>query len=60
MFHRILVTEWMNGFALLSFAIFFLIFLATAAWALTLPRERVNHLENLPLETEPKNDESNL
>lgn len=59
MFHRILVTEWMNQFALLSFAIFFLVFIGTVVWALALPRERVNHLESLPLETEPKNDEPN-
>ena len=52
MFRRLAITDWMNDFALVSFAIFFLIFLATVAWAIWLPRERVRRMENLPLESD--------
>jgi hypothetical protein len=56
MFHRLFVTELMNHFALLSFAIFFLIFVATAVWAFCLPRERVRRIEQLPLEPDQSDE----
>ncbi len=57
MFRRLLVTDLMNDFALITFAIFFLIFIFTAIWALSLPKKRVNHMANLPLESDQDNDE---
>lgn len=48
----------MNDLALLGFAIFFLVFIFTAIWALRLPGKRVNHMANLPLEPDQHDDES--
>lgn len=58
MFRRLAVTYLMNDLALLGFAIFFLVFIFTAIWALRLPGKRVNHMANLPLEPDQHDDES--
>lgn len=49
MFHRILVEEWQRVLTLVSFSIFFVTFLVTAFRTWRTPRERLQHLENLPL-----------
>jgi cbb3-type cytochrome oxidase subunit 3 len=43
----------MNELTMLAFVIFLCIFLGVVCWALSLPRERVNHLAQLPLESDP-------
>jgi hypothetical protein len=57
MFNRLLVSDLMNHFALISFAIFFAIFLITAIWALCISRERIRRLENLPLDSDQNEHE---
>jgi|KBSMisStandDraft_5_1062788.scaffolds.fasta_scaffold4237652_2 hypothetical protein len=59
MFHRLLVSDLMNQFALISFSIFFVVFMAAAIWALCIPRERVRRMENLPLESDLTDNERN-
>ena len=59
MFHRLLVSDLMNHFALISFAIFFLVFIAAATWALCISRERIRRMENLPLEPDHTDNERN-
>jgi hypothetical protein len=49
----------MDHFALISFSIFFVIFLITAVWALCISRERIRQLENLPLESDHNENERN-
>jgi hypothetical protein len=50
MFHRIIVEDWQRALTILSFGIFAAVFLLTLARALRLGRDRVHHLETLPLE----------
>jgi hypothetical protein len=57
MFHRLLISDLMNHFALISFSIFFVIFLITAIWALCISRERIRRLENLPLDCDQSENE---
>jgi len=57
MFHRILVEEWQRAFSLLSFLIFFTIFLIAVYRAFRMSRNRLHHLENLPL-AQDDHDES--
>ena len=52
MFHRLLTSDLLDHLALISFAIFFLVFIITAVWALCISRERIRRLENLPLEAD--------
>jgi hypothetical protein len=59
MFHRLLVSDLMNHFALISFSIFFVVFLVTAIWALCISRERIRRMENLPLEPDHTENERN-
>lgn len=59
MFRRLTVTETMNDLALGAFLVFLVIFISIAIWALRLPRERVRHMSELPLESESHDDESN-
>ena len=59
MFHRLLVSDLMNQFALVSFSIFFVVFMAAAIWALCIPSERVRRMENLPLESDQTDNERN-
>jgi len=47
----------MNDLALIAFAIFFLVFVVTAIWALSMPGRRVNHLSHLPLESDEDENE---
>jgi hypothetical protein len=49
MFHRILVEEWQRVLTMVSFSIFFITFLVIAIRTWRTPRERLRHLENLPL-----------
>ena len=57
MFKRILVTDWMNNLTVLGFTIFFVAFLVAVVWALCISRDRVSHLENLPLDSDQSKDE---
>ena len=59
MFHRLLVSDLMNHFALISFSIFFAIFLITATWAACISRERIRRLENLPLDLDQNEHQRN-
>jgi len=52
MFHRILVEDWQRMLTMISFAIFAAVFLLTVARAMRLSRDRIRHLENLPLEND--------
>jgi hypothetical protein len=52
MFHRIFVEDWQRALTMISFAIFAAVFLLTLARAMRLSRDRVHHLENLPLEND--------
>jgi hypothetical protein len=52
MFRRLLVEDWQRTLTMVSFAIFFVTFLATALRTWRMPRERLRHLENLPLQKE--------
>lgn len=49
MFQRIIVEEWQRVLSVLSILIFVGCFLVIALRALRLPRQRVQHLESLPL-----------
>ncbi len=52
MFRRLLVEDWQRTLTIISFAIFGLVFLLTIVRTLRLPRSKVQHLENLPLEND--------
>ena len=52
MFHRILVEDWQRALTIISFGIFAAVFFLTLGRALRLGRDRVHHLENLPLEND--------
>lgn len=59
MFRRLAVTDTMNDLALVAFLVFLALFISIAIWALRLPRERVRHMSELPLDPESHDDESN-
>ena len=50
MFQRIFVEEWQRGFSLLAFLIFLGVFLLVVFRAFRMSRNKLHHLENLPLE----------
>lgn len=50
MFQRIFVEEWQRTLSLLSFLIFFAIFLLAIWRAFRMSRARKQHLKNLPLQ----------
>ncbi len=50
MFRRILVEEWQSTLTIISFSIFLSVFILTLIRTWRMPRERVQHLENLPLQ----------
>ncbi len=52
MFHRILVEDWQRALSIASFTIFAFVFVLTFIRVLRMPRKRVSHLENLPLEND--------
>jgi hypothetical protein len=58
MFHRIIVEDWQRALTIISFAIFAMVFLLTLARALRLKRDRIDHLQNLPLQndSDPKSN----
>lgn len=56
MFKRLIVADWMNDISVISFTIFFVIFVMIAVWALCLPHSRIRHLESLPLEPEDNHE----
>lgn len=57
MFRRIAITGSMNDLALIAFAIFFVVFVIAVVCAFRLPAERINHLSQLPLDSDQSNDE---
>lgn len=52
MFHRILVEDWQRVLTIISFTIFGFVFLLMLLRVRRLPREEVQHLENLPLQND--------
>ena len=57
MFRRLLVTDLMNELSMVGFAIFFIAFICAVIWAVRMPRQRVERLVHLPLESENSTDE---
>ena len=55
MFKRLLVSDLTNDLTLISFLIFFLIFVGAVIWTLCIPRSQVQHMEELPLDNESSN-----
>jgi hypothetical protein len=49
MFRRLLLEDWQNVLAIISFSIFFAVFLLSAVRVWLMPRHRLEHMENLPL-----------
>lgn len=49
MFRRILVEDWQRVLSMVSIGIFFVTFILTTIRTWRTPRERLHHLENLPL-----------
>jgi hypothetical protein len=49
MFRRIAVDDWQNTFAIISFSIFFAVFLLTLLRLWRTPRKQLQRLEHLPL-----------
>jgi hypothetical protein len=49
MFHRIEPLEWQHALAVVSFTLFFGVFIVGALRAAFMSKERVRHMENLPL-----------
>jgi hypothetical protein len=52
MFHRVLVEEWQRALSILSFTLFFSVFVIHFIRVRRMPRDTVAHLENLPLEND--------
>lgn len=52
MFRRLLIEEWQNVLSIISFSIFFAVFVLTLLRLWRTPRTVVEHLENLPLEND--------
>lgn len=50
MFRRLLLEDWTQLAALLSFALIFFVFVTSAARALLLPKKKVKYMASLPLE----------
>lgn len=53
MFQRIIFEDWTEGIPELSFWLTFGVFLAIVLRALFMKKEKLQHLENLPLEDQP-------
>jgi hypothetical protein len=49
MFRRIAVEDWQNTLAIISFSIFFAVFMLTLLRIWSMPRKRLEELEHLPL-----------
>ena len=49
MFRRISVDDWQNTLAIISFSIFFAVFLLTLLRMWCMPRHTREHMESLPL-----------
>ncbi len=49
MFKRLSVDDWQNTLAIISFTIFFSVFLINLLRIWRMPRTRREHMENLPL-----------
>ena len=52
MFHRLIVEQWQYVLTITSFAIFFASFLGVLFRLWRMPRRNVEHLENLPLQSD--------
>lgn len=52
MFRRLLVEDWQNILSIISFSIFFCVFVLTVLRLWRAPRPWLEHMENLPLENE--------
>jgi hypothetical protein len=50
MFRRILVENWQTVLTIVSFAIFLATFAAVIVRTMLTPRQKITHIENLPLE----------
>lgn len=49
MFRRLLVEEWQNVLSIISFSIFFAVFVLTLLRLWRTPHHKLEHQENLPL-----------
>lgn len=49
MFRRLLVEEWQNVLSIISFSIFFAVFMLTLLRLWRTPRPTIEHMESLPL-----------
>jgi hypothetical protein len=52
MFHRIIVEQWQHALTVASFTIFFTAFLLILIRLWRTPHRKLEHLENLPLESD--------
>jgi hypothetical protein len=52
MFQRILVEEWQRMLSALSIVLFFAVFIIHAIRVRRMSRQRIAHLENLPLQND--------
>jgi hypothetical protein len=52
MFHHLHADNWQRTLSIASFTIFAFVFLLTLIRVARMPRKRVNHLEQLPLEND--------
>jgi hypothetical protein len=59
MFKRIIYDDWASLVPLISFWFTFAVFLAITVRALFLNKEKVRHMESLPLEDEPRSTAAN-
>ena len=58
MFHRLHVEQWQHVLTLVSFALFFCSFFLILFRALWLSRDRIQHLEKLPLDHDTHDDQT--
>jgi hypothetical protein len=50
MFHRIIVEDWQRALSVVSIVLFFAVFVVHTVRVRRMSRERIAHLERLPLE----------
>jgi hypothetical protein len=55
-FHRITVEHWQNALGMASLVLFLCLFVLLVARVLSIPRPKLTHLENLPLDDDSSKD----
>jgi len=56
-FQRINVEQWQRVLSIVSMMLFLCTFIVILVCSIGMPRAKLNHLETLPLDREPKDDE---